>query len=188
MWDQPVPNYFHKVTVNWADQAFVGVWLLMMDVLQSLNGHWPNNITLAYAPLIENNCSLHCSNTSPSDTICRWQCANKCRCGLQRKGYYAICAEKDHCRSGAQNCTVSILKLANIFHLKLTQFLSVAATALWSRMVVIPAALPEIIVLAIAWAMAVPSPGCEIEACDPPLKAKKPNIRIKPPRAASCNK
>ena len=33
-----------------------------------------------------------------------------------------------------------------------------------------------------ALATAVPSPGADIDACDPPLKAKKPKIRIKAPR------
>lgn len=48
-----------------------------------------------------------------------------------------------------------------------------------------PAELDETIVFVIARATATPSPGFEIVNWEPPLKARKPNIRIKPPRAAS---
>lgn len=40
-------------------------------------------------------------------------------------------------------------------------------------------------VFLIAVATAAPSPGFEMLPCDEPLKARKPKIRMNPPRAAS---
>ena len=53
---------------------------------------------------------------------------------------------------------------------------------------VIAAAAPVSIVLYMASATIGPSFSPEIDNCEPPLNAKKPNIRIKPPSAANCMK
>lgn len=44
---------------------------------------------------------------------------------------------------------------------------------------------PAMMVLKMAVAMMILSPGLETVFCDPPLKAKKPKRRMKAPRAAS---
>ncbi len=43
---------------------------------------------------------------------------------------------------------------------------------------------PEMTVLTTAMLMAAPSPGLVIESWEPPLNARKPKNRMKPPRAA----
>lgn len=70
----------------------------------------------------------------------------------------------------------------------LTQLQLLACWAtLCNSIVVIPAALPEIIVLTMARATASPSASPEMVNWEPPLNAKNPNIKMKPPRAASYN-
>ena len=71
---------------------------------------------------------------------------------------------------------------------KLTQLRFVEVNDRCNNIVVTPAALPDMIVFTIALATATPSPALDMVNCDPPLKAKNPNIRIKPPKAASCKK
>lgn len=46
----------------------------------------------------------------------------------------------------------------------------------------------DMTVFLIAVATAAPSPGLEMLPCDEPLKARKPKIRMNPPRAASYKK
>ena len=49
-------------------------------------------------------------------------------------------------------------------------------------------ALPDNMVLTMATATTVPSPSAEIDAWEPPLKAKKPKNRMNPPRATCWKK
>ena len=49
----------------------------------------------------------------------------------------------------------------------------------------VAAPLPERMVLVTDRATTAPSPGAEMLACDPPLNAKNPKNRMKPPKAAN---
>ena len=58
-------------------------------------------------------------------------------------------------------------------------------TRLLMMRLMVAAPLPASIVLVTARATTLPSPGSDILACEPPLNAKNPKNRMKPPKAES---